>query len=292
MKIVVIGSANMDYTSATAELPKVGETIFAKSFYVSPGGKGANQAVAAARLGAEVSFVGKVGKDSDGQKLVNLLQSEKIDTTNIYQSELPTGSAQITVDESGHNTIVVNQGSNFDINVDDIDNAMDVIKDADAVIMQLEIPLNIVEYVLNLECMKDKIVVLNPAPAQPLSNEILASVDYLTPNETELFEMTGIEDMSEAAQMLLSKGVKKLVVTVGEEGVYYFDKEQTIHKDIYKVKAVDTTAAGDSFNAALVVGLLEGKKIDEALDFANKVGSKTVTKPGAMESLPYRSEIN
>ncbi|MCR4430942.1 MAG: ribokinase [Tepidanaerobacteraceae bacterium] len=292
MKITVIGSINMDYTSRVDKLPQMGETIMAASFYVSPGGKGANQAVAARRLGAKVAMVGCVGRDAAGRELVERFKSEGIDTSCIKYSEKPTGNALITVDEEGHNTIVVYGGSNGELDIDWVKACEKHLTGSDYVILQQEIPLETVEYAMKLCRDIGAKVILNPAPAKKLPADAYKYVDIITPNETELLKLTGKEDISEGAEVLLSYGAKSVVVTLGEKGCVYISKDERIVLEAFRVKAVDTTAAGDSFNAALAVALAEGKDIGEALKFSNAVGALTATKYGAQDSLPYRSDVD
>lgn len=292
MKITVIGSINMDYTSRVERLPRMGETIMATSFYVSPGGKGANQAVAARRLGADVIMVGCVGRDAAGRELVERFKNEGVDTSCIKLSEKSTGNALITVDEEGRNTIVVYGGSNGELDINWVKGCEKHLAGSDYVILQQEIPLETVESAMKLCHNMGVKVILNPAPAKKLPVDAYKYVDIITPNETELFKLTGKEDVSEGAEVLLSYGAKSVVVTLGEKGCAYISKDERIVTDAFRVKAVDTTAAGDSFNAALAVTLAEGKDIKDALMFSNAVGALTATKYGAQDSLPYRRDVD
>lgn len=292
MKITVIGSINMDYTSRVERLPRMGETIMATSFYVSPGGKGANQAVAARRLGADVVMIGCVGQDSAGRELVERFKNEGIDTSCVRFSEKPTGNALITVDEEGHNTIVVYGGSNGELDINWVKSCEKHLACSDYAIFQQEIPVETIESAIELCYNMGVKVILNPAPAKKISFDTYRYVDIITPNETELFKLTGSQDVFEGAAVLLSYGVKSVVVTLGEKGCAYISRDEKIVLDGFKVKAVDTTAAGDSFNAALAISLSEGKNIKDALMFSNAVGALTATKYGAQDSLPYRDDVD
>ncbi len=295
--IIVIGSINMDLVANLSEMPKKGETVIGKDFNQNPGGKGANQAVAIARLGGKVSMVGKVGDDELGHKLVTQMNEDKVDTELISKSSnTSTGVALINVDEKGENSIVVIPGANYELTEEDIEEANNLIEDADVTIMQLEVPIDTVKYALKLAKDKGTYTILNPAPAQRLDEEIIKNVDLLTPNETELEILTGInikdeEDVKEAAKKLVNLGVKELIVTLGSKGCIYVS--DTIFKKYpaYKVNPVDTTAAGDSFNGAIAVGVSQNKPMDEVIDFASKVGALTVTRKGAQISLPYLEEV-
>lgn len=292
MNIVVIGSMNMDYVLTTDNLPKKGETIHAIDFKTSIGGKGANQAFAARKLGADVVMIGSVGNDDNGRKIINRMNEVGIDTSRIEIVNTETGNAMITVDNNGNNTIIVYGGANKCVNKEIIDKNEDAIIKADFVIFQLEIPIETVEYGIELAKKHNTKVILNPAPAKIFSDNILRNVDIITPNETELVIISGENDLKLGARKLLESGVKEVIVTIGEKGSYYLSNEKEILSESIKVKAIDTTAAGDSFNGALAVAICEGKCIEEALEFSNVVGALTTTKSGAEKSLPYREEVN
>ncbi|WP_040978464.1 ribokinase [Oceanobacillus jeddahense] len=294
-KIVVIGSLNIDLVSQVRELPERGETIISKDFHVTPGGKGANQAVAAARLNADVKMVGKIGNDSHGSILMNNLENANVDTSSITVGKT-TGSAFITVNESGDNHIVLVPGANNEFTKNDIDQVVPDIKDSDLIIMQLEIPLEIIEYTLQIANQHNKKVILNPAPAQNLSKEIYPYIHTLIPNETELKQLTKMpvttdEEIILAAKYLKSRGVEQVIVTLGEKGSYLVNSKGVEYIEPYPVKALDTTAAGDAFIAAFCVGLNEGHTDLSAARFASKVAALTVTKVGAQSSLPLRDEV-
>ena len=294
--ICVIGSLNMDLVVNVDTMPKPGQTIIGSNFKEVPGGKGANQAVAMARLNGNVSMIGKVGEDGFGQTLINSLKNDKVDTTYVQTAKGATGVALITVDKNAQNSIVVSPGANFEVKEDDIDNNIEAIKNSDIVVLQLETPLNTIRYALNKAKELNKYTILNPAPAVKLDDEIIKNVDLLTPNETELEIISGVsieteEDIQKAAQIMIEKGVKELIVTLGSKGSLYINKEKSMFKKAYKVEAVDTTAAGDSYTGALAVALSQDKCIEDAMDFASKVGALSVLKEGAQSSLPTLEDV-
>ena len=294
--ICVIGSLNMDLVVNVDTMPKPGQTIIGSNFKEVPGGKGANQAVAMARLNGNVSMIGKVGEDGFGQTLINSLKNDKVDTTYVQTAKGATGVALITVDKNAQNSIVVSPGANFEVKEDDIDNNIEAIKNSDIVVLQLETPLNTIKYALNKAKKLNKYTILNPAPAVKLDDEIIKNVDLLTPNETELEIISGVsieteEDIQKAAQIMIEKGVKELIVTLGSKGSLYINKEKSMFKKAYKVEAVDTTAAGDSYTGALAVALSQEKCIEDAMDFASKVGALSVLKEGAQSSLPTLEDV-
>ena len=294
--ICVIGSLNMDLVVNVDTMPKPGQTIIGSNFKEVPGGKGANQAVAMARLNGNVSMIGKVGEDGFGQTLINSLKNDKVDTTYIQTAKGATGVALITVDKNAQNSIVVSPGANFEVKEDDIDNNIEAIKNSDIVVLQLETPLDTLKYALNKAKELNKYTILNPAPAVKLDDEIIKNVDLLTPNETELEIISGVsieseEDIQKAAQIMIEKGVKELIVTLGSKGSLYINKEKSMFKKAYKVEAVDTTAAGDSYTGALAVALSQDKGMEEAMDFASKVGALSVLKEGAQSSLPTLEDV-
>ena len=294
--ICVIGSLNMDLVVKVDTMPKGGQTLIGSNFKEVPGGKGANQAVAMARLGGNVSMIGKVGNDGFGQTLLNALKADNVNTDYIGIEEGPTGVALITVDKNAENSIVVAPGANFKVAVEDIDNNIEAINNSDIVVVQLETPLETIKYGLKKAKEAGKYTILNPAPAVVLEDEIIKNVDLLTPNETELEVLSGVEintedDIKRAAQIMIDKGVKELIVTLGSKGSLYINKERSMFKSAYKVQAVDTTAAGDSYTGALSVAFANGKNIEEAMDFASKVGALSVMKEGAQSSLPTLKDV-
>ena len=295
-KICVIGSLNMDLVVNVDEMPKKGQTLIGSSFKEVPGGKGANQAVAIARLGGDINMIGKVGSDSFGKTLIEQLKNDNVDTEYVQIENCASGVAMITVDKNAENSIVVAPGANFRVLEEDIDKCIDGIKKSDIVVLQLETPLNTIKYALEKSKELGKYTILNPAPAVKLGDEIIRNVDLLTPNETELEIISGVsieteEDIQKAAQIMIEKGVKELIVTLGSKGSLYINKEKSMFKKAYRVEAVDTTAAGDSYTGALAVALSQDKKMEDAMDFASKVGALSVLKEGAQSSLPTLEDV-
>ena len=294
--ICVIGSLNMDLVVNVDTMPKPGQTLLGGNFKEVPGGKGANQSVAMARLDGRVSMIGKVGNDSFGKTLVKSLNDDNVNTDYIHEADCPTGVAFITVDKNAQNAIVVAPGANFELTKNDIDKNIDCIKNSDIIVIQLETPLETVKYALQVAKNLNKYTILNPAPAVKLDDEIIKNVDLLTPNETELeilseMKIENEDDISKATNKMIEKGVKELIVTLGSKGSLYINKEKSFFKSAYKVDAIDTTAAGDSFTGALAVALSNNKSIDEAMDFASKVGALSVMKEGAQSSLPTLKDV-
>lgn len=295
-KICVIGSLNMDLVVNVDEMPKKGQTLIGSNFKEVPGGKGANQAVAIARLGGDIRMIGKVGNDGFGKTLIKKLKEDNVKTDYIHIENCPSGIAMITVDKNAENAIVVAPGANFRVLAKDIDSCIEGINESDIVVLQLETPVETIKYALKKSKELGKYNILNPAPATKLDDEIIKNVDLLTPNETELEVLSGIKinsekDIKKAADIMISKGVKQLIVTLGSKGSIYIDKDSTKFKKSYKVEAIDTTAAGDSYTGALAVAFSQDKDIDEAMDFALKVGALSVMKEGAQTSLPMIDEI-
>ena len=295
--IVVVGSTNTDMVIKTSKLPLPGETILGGEFLMNPGGKGANQAVAAARLGGKVTLVAKTGEDIFGRQTKSIFESENLDTEFLFSdSESPSGIALITVDSHAENCIVVAPGANARLVRQDIDLAAAAIQNAEIVLMQLEIPLDTVIYATEIAFKAGKKVILNPAPAQPLPIELLEKLYMITPNETEAELLTGIHvtdqiSAESAARVLLGKGVQVVVVTLGNKGALLVTPDICKLIPGYQVEAIDTTAAGDCFNGALAVAISEDAGLIKAVGFANKAASISVTRMGAQASAPYRSEV-
>ncbi|OGO77807.1 MAG: ribokinase [Clostridiales bacterium GWB2_37_7] len=295
--ITVIGSLNMDLVTYTGRMPVVGETIMGRSFKQIPGGKGANQADAIAKLGAEVRMIGCVGSDVMGNILMEALKNDGVDITQIKKIEgVSTGIASITVDSAANNCIIVVSGANNMLSIQDIQAAYDAIQTSEVVVAQLEVPLDTVKFALKTAKQLGKLTILNPAPASELDDDFLANVDILVPNDTELEMISGIQvknenDVKKAAQVLMNKGVKELIVTLGSKGCIHINESGVKAYPAYKVNAVDTTAAGDSFIGAVAVAINEGKSFEEAIYFATAVGALTVTKEGAQSSLPLRAVV-
>lgn len=297
-KIVVVGSTNMDMVIKTDHIPAPGETVLSGSFFMNPGGKGANQAVTIARLGGHVSFISKVGNDVFGKQSLHLFEEEGIDTLHVLSDdELPSGVALITVDKAGENSIVVASGSNGNLMPADIEEAMTKIREADFILMQLEIPMETVQFVARQAYSQSAKVILNPAPMNKLTPELLGRIDILTPNETEAGMLSGIkvcniDTARQAAEIIYEMGVKNVVITMGALGaVICQDGKTTTHISAKKVTAIDSTAAGDVFNGALTVSLSEGKELRDAVQFACDVAAISVTRMGAQSSIPYRNEV-
>lgn len=291
-KVVVIGSSNTDMTIKAERLPKPGETILGGIFVMGPGGKGANQAVAARRLGADVSFICKVGHDIFGDNAIEGYRKEGIDTSRILRSDKASGTALILVDAKAENCISVAPGANGDLSPEDIDSVADVIRSAGYLILQLEIPVESVLRAARIAHEAGVYVILNPAPACPLPRELFSYVSLITPNQTESALLTGIEDNLDAAvDKLMEMGVKDVVVTLGSKGSMVVSGGKRTFVPSQKVNAVDTTAAGDTFCGALCVALSEGCSLVQAAQFATKASALTVQKMGAQDSIPYRSDI-
>ena len=296
-RALVIGSLNMDMTVKVEELPKLGETIFGDDFYESCGGKGANQAVAISKLGMETEMIGMVGKDSQGEKLIQNLNKYGIKSENIIKSNDLTGRAIITVDKKGDNNIIVIPGSNFKITKEYIQEKQDVIASSDVVILQNEIPFETVEFSLLKAKELGKITIFNPAPARQLNEKIFKNTDYLILNETEMEEIfgIGINDKVYIGRIFHKKkecGIRNIILTLGDNGSVLFSEDDNIKKyDAYEVKAVDTTAAGDSFIGAFTMKICETGDADKAIKYATAVSAIVVTRQGAQDSIPTREEI-
>lgn len=296
--ITVIGSLNLDLVVFAKKIPRPGETVMGKSFKQIPGGKGGNQADAAAKLGGKVRMIGCIGDDSMGLFLKDSLSADGVNVDYVLvKPQASTGIAAIIVEDSGNNAITVAPGANYELMVEDVERLRSIIQESKVLLMQLEIRMDTVKASLKIAKQSGIITILNPAPAAELDYEILKNIDILTPNETELEFLSGQstdtpENIERAAKTLINKGVKELVVTLGTNGCMHVTKDFVKHYNAYKVKAVDTTAAGDSFNGALAVYLNDGQTIEEAIEFALKVGAMTVTKEGAQTSLPYKNEID
>lgn len=297
-KIVVAGSSNTDMVIIADHFPLPGETILGGKFLMNPGGKGANQAVAAARLGGNVAFISKVGQDVFGQQTIRNLTKEGIDVSGLsVDPENPSGVAQITVDKHGENSIVVAAGANMSLNKADIDQSLHLIEAADILLMQLEVPIATIEYAAQKAFGKGKKVILNPAPAAFLSDELYACLYVITPNETETAFLTGIKvrdesSAREAAEFFINKGVRIVVITLGAAGAWLYSRDIACMIPAPRVKAIDTTAAGDTFSGALAVALAKGTdELEEAVQFACRAAALAVTRMGAQSSIPVLSEL-
>ncbi|SBV95397.1 Ribokinase [uncultured Dysgonomonas sp.] len=296
-KIIVIGSCNTDMVIKSDRLPVPGETILGGTFLMNPGGKGANQAVTVARMGGMVTFIAKTGNDIFGKQSVELYHSENINTDFIFSdANHPSGVALISVDAHGENCIVVASGANAHLDIKDMDGARTEIESGDILLMQLEIPIETVDYAANIAKEKGIKIILNPAPAQSLPVSLIEKLYLITPNKTEAeilsgIKVTDIESAKNAAIAISEKGVENVVITLGTDGALIKEGD-TFHKvDSYKVETVDTTAAGDTFNGALCVGIAEGMSILDSVKMASKASALTVTRMGAQSSIPYRREL-
>ena len=295
-KIVVVGSSNTDMIIKLDRIPKPGETRLGGEFITAAGGKGANQAVAAARAGGDVTFVARVGKDMFGERAVAGLIESGINVNHVQFDESPSGVALIFVSENGENSIGVASGANAKLSSADVRKAQNGFAAADVVIMQLETPLDTVQAAADLAKAQGAKVILNPAPAQPLPDKLLKKVSILTPNETETELLTGIAvddevSCNRAADILLNKGVETVIITLGSRGAFVASAASRQLVPGFKMQQVDTTGAGDTFNGALAVALAEGMHMIDAVRFANAAGAISVTRMGAQSSAPNRKEI-
>lgn len=295
--VVVVGSTNFDMVVKAERLPKEGESMLARNLKFFPGGKGANQAVGVARLGAKATFIGAVGQDIIGDFLVQGLESNSIDTAHVRRDkQRSTGCAMIMLFPNGNNTIVVDPSANFTLTPADIERATPVIEKADALCTVLEIPPETVEASLRMARKAGKLTVLDAGPPRKIPQEVLKLADIVSPNETELEFLSGQEvsgrvSAREAAEKLISMGVKTIVLKLGSDGAMLVTGKTCEHFPAYKVKPVDPTAAGDAFTAALTVKLARGEKMDAAIRYANMAGALAVTRLGAQPSLPKAEEV-
>lgn len=296
-RVCVIGSANVDYTVGLSRLPNPGETVSGGTLLVNLGGKGANQAVAARRLGGEVRMIGCVGDDADGRRIKESLAAAGIGVAGLCASaDAATGTAVIMVDAQGRNQIAVAPGANHRLTVEMAAPQAESIAWAEVVVCQLETPLPVVRWALGEARRRGVMTVLNPAPVQPLGPDIFALVDYLTPNEHEAARLAGLpvdslESAGVAAAQLLANGAGAVLVTLGERGVLACDGLSVVHFPAFPVEAVDTTAGGDAFNGALAVGLAAGGTLEQAIPLANAAAALACTRRGAQDSLPERAEV-
>lgn len=294
-KITVIGSSNMDMTVRTPHVPAKGETIFGGDVVMSFGGKGANQAVAAKRLGGEVTFISKVGTDPNGAMMVSHFADEGLSVETVIQDpSVQSGTAWICVGDDGDNAIIVMPGANGAMTIDDMKPFEKEIIESEYLLMQLEIPMEVVEYAAELAHAHGVKVVLNPAPAASLSDSLLSKLYALTPNETECSFLCGshaCDDDAENAAFLYGKGVRNLIVTLGDRGSMLCNADGMQTVPARKVTAVDTVAAGDTYNGALCVALSKGKSLVEAMKFATAASAIAVTRIGAQSSIPFEYEL-
>ncbi len=297
--VVVIGSINMDVVVQVNNLPKPGETIHGHSIQKFPGGKGANQATALARLGNSVSLVGMVGSDEDGNQLRECLIKNLVDTTCLSSTNTKhTGTAYIIVDQNGHNQIIVISGANSSVDTNFIDKSRQILLNSKLLLMQYEIPMATIAYILSFASDNHIPVVVNPSPYYPIDSELLRKVDYLVLNETELAallncEINGVESAKDAALMVIDKGIRHVVITLGSQGAVFCDEKGKVsHSPAYKVEPVDTTGSGDAFIGGFLSGVMKKYSYADSVKLGNAVGALTVTKLGAQSSLPYEYEVS
>ena len=292
--ILVVGSLNADLVVRAPRFPKPGETISGEDLQVLPGGKGANQAVASARLGTNVSMLGRVGKDNFGDFLLDNLKQNNVDSTLIQRDDASTGTAIIVVDANGQNSIILSAGANGKVNAVDVNRAS--FSDYNLLLLQLEIPTPVVLSAAQRAHESGLRVILNPAPAKELLNELISLTDFLIPNETELSLLTGlsVNDMNsreQAARALLARGAKNVIVTLGSNGALIVTNSLVQHVESHKVNVVDTTAAGDAFIGGFATALLQDKSLEEAVRYGCACGALATTKFGAQPSLPTKEEV-
>lgn len=295
-KILVVGSMNMDLVVKTDEIPKVGETLLGHELLQIPGGKGANQGVAIAKLGNDITFLGKVGKDSFGDELLASMKNSGVNIEHIEREDTSTGIAVINVDKYGRNNIVVIPGANAMVDKEYLGRHLVTFEEAEIVVFQLEIPLETVKEGLKIAKETGKITILNPAPAMELDDEIISNIDILIPNEHELERMTNVEVIDDesilkASKLLLNKGIKQIIVTLGSKGVLYIDNKKNEFFNAYNVNVVDTTAAGDSFIGGFLTSYVEDRDIKKAINMGQKTAALAIQKVGAQSSLPNREEV-
>jgi len=297
--ISVLGIFVADISFSGPKIPAIGETILGNKYNVGPGGKGCNQAVAIARLGAKVNFISKIGKDSYGELALNTLTKNKINTESVIQDEnLQTGVAGILVDKkSGKNAINVIVGAPSTLKIAEIDKHIDIIKNSKIFLTQLEVPKDVTLHCLKIAKENGCLTILNPAPASEITKEFYSNIDYFTPNETEAEFYTGIKitnekEAKQAADKLVNLGIKKIIITLGEKGLFYSDGKEEIFLKANSVKAIDTTGAGDAFNGGLAFGLSKEKPIKECLELANRVAGLSTTKLGAGDAMPYIKDLS
>ena len=296
--ISVLGIFVADISFSGNKIPAVGETILGNRYNVGPGGKGCNQAIAIARLGGAVNFISKIGKDTYGELALDTLKKNNINTENIIQDEkLQTGVAGILVDQkSGKNAINVIVGAPNTLKISEINKQLDLIKNSKIFLTQLEVPKNVTLHCLKTAKENGCLTILNPAPASEITKEFYSNIDYFTPNETEAEFYTGIKitnenEAKQAADKLIKSGIKKVIITLGEKGLFYSDGIEEIFIQAHAVKAIDTTGAGDAFNGGLAFGLSKEKSIKECLELANKVAGISTTKLGAGDAMPFKKDL-
>ena len=297
MAIVIFGSINMDLVARVPRLPSPGETLIGHDFFTAPGGKGANQAVACARLGAATRMIGRVGDDAFRAMLRESLAEYGVDTAGVaIQPGAPSGVAVITVDDAAENEIIVVPGANGVVGREDLDRLEAALDGARVLLLQLETPLDVVVAAAEMGCRRGVTVILDPAPAQPLPEALYAAVDILTPNESEAAALVGFslddpDAIARASQTLLSRGVRSVIVKLGGKGVFWSNGLESAHFPTFPVEAVDSVGAGDAFNGGLAVGLSDGLDMAAAIRWGLAAGALSVTKSGAQPSMPDRAAV-
>jgi ribokinase len=297
MPIIVFGSINLDLTAYVSRLPQAGETISGKSFLTAPGGKGANQAVCAARLGTPTVFIGRTGRDAFGSQVLDAVGGEGVDISRVWiDPDAGTGLAVISVDEHAENTIIIIPGANGRLDDTDVARATNLLDGNSIVMLQLETPMEPSLKLAILARERGAKVILDPAPAVPLPEELYRAVDLITPNEVETGILTGIqpqsvEDCTKAAQLLLARGVQTAVIKMGAQGVYFQSQQASGYTPPFPIQAVDSVAAGDAFNGGLAVALFEGKPLEEAVRWGAAAGAIACTRKGAIPSMPHWEEL-
>ena len=297
MGILVFGSINMDLTTYVPKLPRPGETLRGSSFITVPGGKGSNQAVACARLGAKTYFVGRVGKDAFGPEVLEIVKKEGVDISQaIIDPKSGTGLAVISVDENAENSIIIISGANLALDNSDVERAKTLMEDATVLMLQLEASLEPTFETAKAANQKGMKVILDPAPAYPIPQDVFPFIDFITPNEVETEALVGFkpanqEDAARAAKALKEKGVRTAIIKMGSLGAYYDSPEGSGFVRAFKVNAIDTVAAGDAFNAGLAVAISEGKSVSDAVRWGAAAGAIATTRKGALPSMPHRDEM-
>ena len=297
--ISVLGIFVADISFSGNKIPSAGETIIGNNYNIGPGGKGCNQAIAIARLGGKVNFISKIGKDDYGQLALNTLNQNKIDTSTIIQSaDYQTGVAGIMVDKkTGKNAINVITGAPSSFTIDEVNQNIDKIQNSKIFLTQLEIPKDVILHSLKIAKENSVLTILNPAPASEIPKEFFNYIDYFTPNETEAEFYTGIKitnekEAKEASVKLLNLGLKKVVITLGEKGLFYSDGKEEVYLKATSVKAIDTTGAGDAFNGGLAFALSQNKSIKDSLNLANQVAGLSTLKLGAGNAMPTLKDLS
>lgn len=297
MKILVIGSSNTEMIFQASAIPAAGETVLGSAFSMSPGGRGVNQAIAAVKSGGEVIFIGRTGNDLFGEQVIQVLQQNDIDTSNVIRDKMmASGISSIVLDSNGESAITITPGANVNLSEKDLLNARTVISSSDILLLQLDVPIETVRFAADLARSSGVRVILNPSPALPVSDELLKSISILTPNTSQAEILTGITITDErsaelAGRILLERGLNRVIITLRSKGAMVIDNGGAEHVPGFEMKSVDTSVVSDVFNGALVVALAEGKNFYEAVLFANAAAAISASRLGALSSIPFREEI-